>query len=163
MNIKYELMVQEDCLDVAQLLQSNSESQRGGLLGEYPQAKVNAMYIGSLTTIIAREGSQIIAVVFSFNASSSALPPIGHAILEQHAEIMRGNWFYGPVCIDSNYRGKNILKNLYDQICSYNSGKPIAFINADNLRSLSAHLKIGMINVADFEFNGTHYHLMKGS
>ncbi|MEX6395924.1 hypothetical protein AB6E88_01895 [Providencia hangzhouensis] len=32
MNIKYELMTQSDCPAVAQLLQSNSESQQGGLL-----------------------------------------------------------------------------------------------------------------------------------
>ncbi|EOV8086849.1 N-acetyltransferase [Providencia huaxiensis] len=162
MNIKYELMTQVDCPAVAQLLQSNSESQQGGLLGEYPQAKVNAMFAGSLTTIIARDANKIIAVVFSFDYHSSSLPPIAHLIIQQHADIIRGNWFYGPVCIDNDYRGKNILKNLFDEISSYNQGKPVAFINADNLRSLFAHKKIGMSNITDFEFDGTTYHLMIG-
>ncbi|MBG5927434.1 MULTISPECIES: N-acetyltransferase [Providencia] len=163
MNIKYELMTQSDCPAVAQLLQSNSESQQGGLLGEYPQAKVNAMFSGSLTTVIARDGNKIIAVVFSFDPHSSSLPAIAHLIIKQHTEIIQNNWFYGPVCIDRNYRGKNILKILFDSVCSYNQGKPIAFINADNLRSLFAHKKIGMSNVTNFEFNGTPYHLMVGN
>ncbi|EJD6047260.1 MULTISPECIES: N-acetyltransferase [Providencia] len=163
MNIKYELMTQPDCPAVAQLLQSNSESQQGGLLGEYPQAKVNAMFAGSLTPVVARDGNKIIAVVFSFDPNSSSLPPIAHLIIKQHAEIVQGNWFYGPVCIDSDYRGRNILKSLFDKICSYNQGKPIAFINADNLRSLMAHQKIGMSNATNFEFNGITYHLMVGS
>ncbi|MEX0398170.1 N-acetyltransferase, partial [Providencia rettgeri] len=83
--------------------------------------------------------------------------------IKQHTEIIQNNWFYGPVCIDRNYRGKNILKILFDSVCSYNQGKPIAFINADNLRSLFAHKKIGMSNVTNFEFNGTSYHLMVGN
>ncbi|AXH61207.1 N-acetyltransferase [Providencia huaxiensis] len=163
MNIKYELMTQSDCHAVAQLLQSNSESQQGGLLGEYPQAKVNAMFAGSLTTIIGRDGNKIVAVVFSFDSHSLSLPPIAHFIIKQHTNIIQGNWLYGPVCIDNAHRGKNILKTLFDEICSYNQGKPVAFINADNLRSLFAHKKIGMSNVTDFEFDGTTYHLMVGN
>ncbi|EMB3081548.1 N-acetyltransferase [Providencia rettgeri] len=163
MKIKYELMTQADCPEVAILLQANAESQQGGLLGEYPLPKVGAMYANSLSTFVARDAEKIIGVVFSFASTSTAFPPIAHLILEQNSGLMNGNWFYGPVCIDINYRGNNILKSLYDNICAFNTGKPVAFINAANHRSLAAHLKIGMHNVASFDFQGTHYYLVIGN
>ncbi|MGG4608814.1 N-acetyltransferase [Providencia sp. Me31A] len=163
MNIKYRLMVQADCLHVTRLLQANAQSQQGGLLGEYPLSKVSAMFTNSASTMIAHNENIFLGVVFSFDSQSASLPPIVHFIIEQYRAIIENNWFYGPVCIDKNYRGKNILKGLYNSICACHTGKPIAFINADNTRSLAAHLKIGMNNVAEFEFQNTSYILVKGN
>ncbi|HGN1705857.1 TPA: N-acetyltransferase [Providencia rettgeri] len=163
MNIQYRLMTQADCLDVAQLLQANAQSQQGGLLGEYHLSKVSAMFTNSTSTMIAHDENKIAGIVFSFDCQSASLPPIAHFIIEQHQAIIENNWFYGPVCIDTNYRGKNILKGLYNSICACHTGKPIAFINADNTRSLIAHLKIGMNTVAEFEFQNTPYFLVKGN
>lgn len=163
MNIEYRLMTQADCFDVTQLLQANAQSQQGGLLGEYPFAKVSAMFANSGSTIIAHDENKIAGVVFSFDIQSASLPPIALFIIEQYSAIIKNNWFYGPVCIDANYRGKNILKGLYNHICAYHTGKPIAFINADNTRSLAAHLKIGMNNVAQFEFQNMPYFLVIGN
>ncbi|MEX6226033.1 hypothetical protein AB6F55_15130 [Providencia hangzhouensis] len=93
MKIKYELMTQADCPEVAILLQANAESQQGGLLGEYPLPKVGAMYANSLSTFVARDAEKIIGVVFSFASTSTALPPIAHLILEQNSGLMNGKWF----------------------------------------------------------------------
>ena len=161
MTITYELMTMTDCTAVAQLLQKSAQSKNGGLLGEFPLPKVEAMFADSLSTIIARSETRIIGVVFSFNIQAKSLPPITHLIVKDYPSIMENSWFYGPVCIDENFRGKSILAHLYNKICTQNKGKPVAFINTDNLRSMNAHSRLGMKQVAKFVYDGTEYFLVQ--
>ena len=163
MTIKYQLMTEIHCNEVASLLQENAQSQNGGLLGEFPLPKVKTMFANAANVIIAQFENKIIGVVFSFSTESSALPPIAHLIMAKYPSTMKKNWFYGPVCIDKNYRGKNILDQLYHHICAENTGKAIAFINIDNKRSIQAHLKLGMIEIAKFSYNETEYLLVQGN
>ncbi|HBO22824.1 N-acetyltransferase [Providencia sp.] len=161
MIINYQLMTKTDCNEVAQLLQANSQSQHGGLLGEFPLPKVEAMFTHSLSVVVARLDNKIIGVLFSFSLMSSALPPIAHLIMTEYPSVINHNWFYGPVCIDKKFRGQNILEPLYQYICTRNTGKAVAFINTDNLRSIQAHHKLGMIEIAKFNYNDTEYLLVQ--
>lgn len=162
MNYIFQKMTAKDISAVALLLQANSESQQGGLYGEYPLNKVEAMYQNSTNVIVALYQENIIAVVFSFPVTSFSIPPIAQAINQYFPEITQNNWFYGPVCIDKSHRGKSLLKNLYQQICSLHGGHPIAFVNSENIRSLKAHQKLGMEVVKNFEFKGTSWWIIKG-
>lgn len=155
-------MTYNDINSVATLLQANSESQQGGLYGEYPQNKVEAMYQCSINTIVALNQENIVAVVFSFPVTSFSIPPIAQEINRRFPEITQNNWFYGPVCIDKTHRGKSLLKDLYQQICSLHGGHPIAFVNSENIRSLKAHQKLGMEIVKNIEFKGTSWWVIKG-
>lgn len=76
---------------------------------------------------------------------------------QQFPELTRSHWLYGPICIDAEFRGVTILKSLFDGICAQNSGKPCAFINSDNVRSIQAHEKLGMTTIAEFTFKNTPY------
>lgn len=145
---------------VIQLLQANSASQNGGLLGEFPAPKVMQMIQTSLTTIVARENSRIAGVVFSFPLNTPHLPPLIAEINRLFPALKKDHWLYGPVCIDTDYRGKNLLATLFKAICNENSGNPIAFINKDNIRSIRAHEKLGMQTIAEFDFEGTPYVLV---
>lgn len=162
MNYIFQKMTAKDISAVARLLQKNSESQQGGLYGEYPLNKVEAMYQSSTNAIVALDQENIVAVVFSFPVTSFSLPPIAQAINQLFPDITLNNWFYGPVCIDQSHRGKSILKDLYQQICSLHGGHPIAFVNSENIRSLKAHQKLGMKVVKHFEFKGTSWWVIKG-
>ncbi|MEQ5324862.1 N-acetyltransferase [Proteus vulgaris] len=162
MHYIFRKMTYKDINSVATLLQANSESQQGGLYGEYPQNKVEAMYQYSINTIIAINQENIVAVVFSFPVTSFSIPPIAQEINRRFPEITQNNWFYGPVCIDKTHRGKSLLKDLYQQICSLHGGHPIAFVNSENIRSLKAHQKLGMEIVKNIEFKGTSWWVIKG-
>lgn len=162
MTIQYRLMKMTDCEKVTHLLQRNAQSQGGGLLGEYPLRKVESMFASSQHVIIAHEEDRIIGVVFSFDSQSPTLPPLVQYIAQQFKKEMNNSWFYGPVCIDVSYRGKNILKSLYDAICAQQTGSPVAFINVDNIRSLKAHQKLGLQKIAEFSFDEIDYYLVKG-
>ncbi|EPL6453138.1 N-acetyltransferase [Providencia sp.] len=163
MLIQYRLMDLADSPKVAHLLQANAPSNHGELLGEFPLPKVEAIFKGSSGTIIAYTPQDVIGVVFSFNPLSSTLPPIALFILERFPDLIKENWLYGPVCIDNAYRGKDILKNLYAKICALNTGKPVAFINTQNQRSLAAHQKLGMHIATNFIFDNTEYYLVIGN
>lgn len=162
MFIQYRLMDLTDSLKVAHLLQANAPSNHGELLGEFPLPKVKDMLMGSSGTIIAVAAQDVIGVVFSFRSSSATLPPLASFIIEQFPHLVKNNWFYGPVCINKEYRGKDILKTLYDKVCALNTGKPVAFINTKNLRSLAAHQKLDMSVVANFIFDEIEYYLVIG-
>ncbi|MDS0787772.1 N-acetyltransferase [Proteus vulgaris] len=162
MDYIFRKMTSKDISSVATLLQSNSESQQGGLYGEYPQNKVEAMYQSSTNTIVALNQENIVAVVFSFPVTSCSIPPIAQEINRRFPEITQNNWFYGPVCIDKSHRGKSLLSDLYQHICALYGGHPIAFVNGDNIRSLKAHQKLGMEIVKSIEFKGTSWWVIKG-
>lgn len=69
---------------------------------------------------------------------------------------------YGPVCIDSDYRGKGILNDLFLFSASrMNERYPflITFINQINERSFAAHTKkVGLEVIKTFSFNGNSYY-----
>lgn len=69
-------MIENDLPQVAKLLQANTASQGGGLLGEFPLEKVSEMFNTSLSVIVARKGDIIAGVVFSFPLNTPELPPL---------------------------------------------------------------------------------------
>ncbi len=68
---------------------------------------------------------------------------------------------YGPVCIDKDYRGKNILQLLFEQVqVNLQSRYPFGatFINKKNPRSFHAHTtKLPLTVIDEFEFNNNQY------
>ncbi|GAA0328534.1 N-acetyltransferase [Morganella psychrotolerans] len=161
--ILYRLMTKEDCAQVTLLLQANAQSRQGGLLGEYPPGKVESMFTHSLHTVVAETGNTLVGVLFSFSPLAASVSPVTQQISQQFNELLENNWFYGPVCIDADYRGQGVLQSLYKTMCELNNGKPVAFINQDNVRSVQAHLKSGMREAGRFTCDGVPYLLMIGS
>ncbi|MFN6884842.1 N-acetyltransferase, partial [Proteus mirabilis] len=98
----------------------------------------------------------------SFPVSSFSLPPIAQEINRRFPSLTYHNWFYGPVCIDKSYRGKSLLTEIYQYICALQGGRPIAFINSENIRSLKAHQKLGMNIVENFQFQGKAWWVISG-
>ncbi len=68
---------------------------------------------------------------------------------------------YGPVCIDREHRGQEILEELFKVMLQTLQGKydvGVAFVSALNPRSYNAHKnKLGMRIADEFEFNGQKY------
>lgn len=69
---------------------------------------------------------------------------------------------YGPVCIDKDYRGTEVLPKLF----AFSAGQMskrypilITFINHINPRSYAAHTrKLGLDLIKNFDFNNNHYY-----
>jgi hypothetical protein len=71
---------------------------------------------------------------------------------------------YGPVCIDGAYRGKDVLKQLFDAVLThYEARFPFicTFINAKNERSAKAHTtKLPLEIIDTFGFNNNTYYTL---
>jgi len=74
----------------------------------------------------------------------------------------QNSYQYGPVCIDTAYRGQGVLKALFRFSTSQMSSRYpilITFINQINERSFAAHTKkVGLEVIKTFSFNGNQYY-----
>jgi len=75
---------------------------------------------------------------------------------------MENSYQYGPISIDKNYRGTDVLPNLFEfSRTQMKERYPIliTFINKINPRSYDAHTrKLGLDVIKEFEFNNNHYY-----
>lgn len=73
-------------------------------------------------------------------------------------------FIYGPVCIDRSYRGRGILRGLYETLQQEVVGRydiGVAFVADDNPHSLRVHVDgLGMAHVGEFTFSGKPYHIL---
>lgn len=69
---------------------------------------------------------------------------------------------YGPVCIDKKYRGKNVVRNLFETSRKEMQKRfsiMVTFINKANPRSFAAHTKkVGFEIIKEFDYNNNHYY-----
>lgn len=73
-------------------------------------------------------------------------------------------WIYGPVCISTAARGQGLLLRFYDEVCRHYANKaPVLFIQADNQRSIQAHQRLGMVQVAEFYIHDTDFLIYSSS
>ncbi len=68
---------------------------------------------------------------------------------------------YGPICIDKEFRGTNLLKDIFEYMrLSLKDKYPISitFINKINERSIKAHTnKLNWVVIDNFEFNNNNF------
>jgi hypothetical protein len=75
---------------------------------------------------------------------------------------VENSYQYGPICIHKDYRGSEVLPNIFElSRLQMNKRHPIliTFINQINHRSYSAHTKkLGLDVIKTFEFNNNQYY-----
>ncbi len=75
---------------------------------------------------------------------------------------VKNSYQYGPICIDKDYRGTEVLQKVFDFSRMQMSKKYpilITFINHINHRSYCAHTKkLGLDVIKSFEFNNNTYY-----
>jgi predicted GNAT superfamily acetyltransferase len=91
-------------------------------------------------------------------AMLAALP--GMSFLGRSLASQR-TFVYGPVCVAAQWRGKGVLRGMYDALRreiagDYDTG--VLFVAKDNPHSLHAHADgLGMTLVGDFQFDARNY------
>ncbi|WP_369753101.1 GNAT family acetyltransferase [Flavobacterium sp. WC2409] len=122
---------------------------------------------------IAKDNQKVIAYIFAeswaffnqwpiFNYMSSLFPNL---TFQDFNPITTTNSFqYGPICIHADYRGKGLIKPLFEFMRSHIVERyPLAltFINKKNIPSLKAHSKkLQWTIIGDFQFNSNDYFIM---
>ena len=118
---------------------------------------------------IAKLNNKIIAYAFAANWDFFSRYPIFEYMISlfprfkfRNFELNTINSFqYGPVCIHKDYRGKGIIKILFEFMRIHTLEKyplSVTFINKINIPSTKAHVeKIGWEIIDEFSFNNNEY------
>ncbi|HBI55272.1 MAG TPA: GNAT family acetyltransferase [Firmicutes bacterium] len=119
---------------------------------------------------IACDGEKVVAYVMAASWQYwSAWPLFQHMIKDLPSTEYLGqklstenSYQYGPICIHRDYRGTEVLPNLFEFSRTQMENRfpiLITFINQINPRSYRAHTeKLGLDVIKTFEFNNNHYY-----
>lgn len=174
-NIKFETATISDIDGILKLQElylvgnlSEEEKESGFVTTPFAVEQLTEV-IQKLELFIAKDNTKIIAYVFAgsweffkqwpiFNYMSTLLPELSFL----HFDITTTQSFqYGPICIHKKYRGKGLLKPLFEFMRIHMLHKyPLAltFINKINIPSTKAHTgKLKWTIIGDFKFNNNEY------
>ena len=119
--------------------------------------------------LVAADAAHIAGYLCASGIEFNRQFPILAAMIERFGETKfqerllteRRILIYGPVCVARAYRGRGVLRGLYEALqreaaVRFDSGA--AFVAQDNARSLAAHIDgLGMSNVGEFVFKDKRY------
>jgi hypothetical protein len=139
----------EDSELISALLTANAPGRGGALHGEWPIGVVTKWIESGASVVVAMDGPKLVGVLFTSEKDQASAPPVV-AMLKAWPGSADA-YVYGPVCVDQAARGLGVLEALYVQAVARLPGREaVLFINASNTRSLKAHARLGMVQVADF-------------
>ena len=146
---------QVDVDGILRLQESNLPYNRGTLSVRFARGWFEAT-IQAMPIIVARRAG-LIGYLVSSSIEAHAEVPIVRAMLEAHPGGA-GAYVYGPICVAASARRQGIAGLMFKALREQLPGQEgILFIRRDNEPSLRAHKRMGINEVAEFEFNGTTY------
>jgi predicted GNAT superfamily acetyltransferase len=145
-----------DLAGILELQAANQAGNGGGLSASLPGSRIAAM-MSDLPLIVARRKGRIIGFLMASTRAMNADVPIIRKMLDAYPGTDSA-YLYGPTCVEMKERGKGLAQAMFEELRRLLPGREgILFIRRDNTASLAAHEKMGMREVASFEFNGTEY------
>jgi hypothetical protein len=147
---------------------SSSEQKDGFLSAEFTLSQICAM-ADDLGIAVARYGDRVVGYMCASRVDLVPRPLILDTMLKcLERVVFRGRrvtdtrmFIYGPVCIDKEFRGQDVLKRLFGQLTASLAGifdTGVAFVAAGNPRSFAAHTRrLGMEKIGTFQHDGNEY------
>jgi hypothetical protein len=125
-----------------------------------------------LALIVAVEANAVAGYLCAAHNALSERVPVVAAMLAQLPRLSflgrslasQRTFVYGPVCVAAAWRGKGVLRGMYDALRreiagDYDAG--VLFVAKDNPNSLHAHADgLGMSLVGDFDFGGQRFWIL---
>src|SRR5882757_5762881 len=147
---KTRLAEASDAESISALLTANAENRGGMLLGQWPRDAIETHIANGQSIIVATdEEEKLLGALLTSEKGFDEAPPV-QAMLKAWPGRSDA-YVYGPVCIGEDARGRGVLEALYAKLQAIFPGREaILFIRADNPRSLKAHLRLGMREVARY-------------
>jgi len=147
---------------------SAHEREQGFLSAQFTLEQT-AQIAEDLGTIVAVIDDQIVGFVCASRNESETGSPVIAKMLESYDRMIFegralksfGSYIYGPVCLARDFRGRGLLRGLYQAQKKDLAGQfeiGVAFVSRSNPHSLETHVKgLGMTEVGDFECRGNVY------
>ena len=135
-------------------LQEQNLRERGGTLSVRFSSDWFEAALADMPIIVARKGGQVVGYLVSSSKAAQAHVPIIQATLRAYPGAPDA-YLYGPICVAESERGQDLPTALMSALSERLPGREgITFIRRDNVRSMRAHAKIGMREVAEFADGG---------
>jgi predicted GNAT superfamily acetyltransferase len=147
---------------------SAHERQQGFLSAQFTPVQT-AQIAEDLGTIVAVIDNQIGGFLCAFRNECETGSPVIAKMLESYDRFTFEarplcsfrSYVYGPACVAREYRGRGLLRGLYEAQKKDLAGQfeiGVAFVSRSNPHSLDAHVKgLGMTEVGDFECRDNIY------
>lgn len=149
----------------------NEEDKKDGFITTaFTKEQMVDLIIKEQGLFIAVEDEKVIAYVMSASWDFWSRWPMFVYMIEdlENLEYLgqklttKNSYQYGPVCVDKEYRGKQVSEKLFD-FARANMAKRfpilVTFINKINQRSYEAHTrKIGLEVIKEFSYNNNNYY-----
>jgi len=147
---------------------SEEEREQGFLSAQFTPEQT-AQIAEDLGTMVALVDDQVAGFLCAFRKEFPTGSPVIAKMLEAYDRLnfegrpLRAfnSYIYGPVCIGREYRGRGLLRGLYEAQKKDLAGQfeiGVAFVSRSNSHSLSAHVAgLGMSEAGDFEVRGNVY------
>jgi predicted GNAT superfamily acetyltransferase len=138
-------------------LQAANQLERGGTLSaSLPRSRIVAM-MDSMPLIVARRNRGVTGFLMATTRQMNADMPIVQAMFAAYHGTADA-YVYGPVCVDVLERGKGLAQVMFAELRRLEPGREgVLFIRHDNEASFRAHARMGMREVAEFQFNGSGF------
>jgi predicted GNAT superfamily acetyltransferase len=142
--------------------------KQGFLSAEFTAGQVAAI-AEELGTTVAVVGHRVVGFLSALRREFNTGSPVIAKMLDSYDLVKfegkllgsYSSYIYGPVCVDRDYRGKGLLRGLYEAQKKDLAGQfdvGVAFVSRDNPHSLRAHAAgLDMTEVGDFEVRGKTY------
>ena len=158
----------EDYSAILQLQSANfianlsPEERRQGFLSAQFSPEQTAQIAEDLGTMVALVDGQIAGFLCAFRKEFDTGSPVIAAMLDSYDRLRfqgkplssLNSYIYGPVCIAREFRGRGLLRGLYEAQIKDLAGQfdvGVAFVSRNNPHSLSAHAHgLGMVEAGDF-------------
>ena len=147
---------------------SDAERKQGFLSAQFT-AQQTAQIAEDLGIMVAVVDSRVGGFLCAFRKEFDTGSPVIATMLGSYDRFSfqgkplssLSTYIYGPVCIGREFRGRGLLRGLYEAQKQNLAGQfdiGVAFVSRNNPHSLSAHVAgLGMIEAGDFEVKGNSY------
>lgn len=167
----------QDIPAVLTLLKANhadivADKSNGFVTTNITEEQMAALILNENGVTIAKDGDKIVAFALAASWKFWSVWPFFVNMIKELPKFSfegeslstENTYQYGPVCVDSAYRGSGVFEQVFAaSLASMKDRYPLmaTFINMVNPRSYAAHTrKAGMEEVGRFDYNQNHYYLM---
>ena len=173
--IEYRRAKPEDYTAILDLQSANfianlsAEERKEGFLSAQFSKNQTAQIAEDLGTMVAVVANRVGGFLCAFRRQFDTGSPVIAKMFDSFDRLTFdgkplnyfSSYIYGPVCIGREFRGRGLLRGLYDAQKKDLAGQfeiGVAFVSRNNPHSLSAHVAgLGMIEAGDFEVKGNIY------
>lgn len=150
---------------------SPEQRQQGFIVSQMDEKQLDSIN-QDLGVLVAVDDGLVAGFVCLAHTHKQPRPPVVDAMLEAMShQQYQGQplaqlrvFLYGPVCIDSRWRGNGVLSQLFAAVKNHTRNDfdvGAAFVNNDNPHSLAAHVKgLQMTPITEFICQQQHYQLL---